>query len=432
MSRFSFTTRAAPKLQIGLGSSVELSSSLWDVALWDAPTSKWAGVEPTWRTVDCDAIEVRAEAGRARITDPFNPGRAEIIVDNASGWADPTIADDAPGVLSMRPGRAIRVGIEHATLGTRWLWRGFIDAVEPIYSPEDWDTVMLRCFDAFGEAGRAKLYDTVDSGANETATTRFTRILNKIRWPGGKRIVDAASTELFAATLEGQVVDLLRRTADSCGGWAFGDTAGRVVMRNRDWLFYENGAAPDATIGNVDVGDVCPIGFARSFDRKAISTQVTIDRTPPIGEPPTNPIEFNDEPGQILYGVEPYERLDLWTRDNSDAAKIGTRILVTRNAKSSMPRVSAVSLDASTSDAAIDLMTQVSVFTPSRYRCRFQRPSDGAEVFDDEFFAVGVVHEITADSWLCHISLDRSGFYEELDPPPYLWDVATWNQALWN
>lgn len=434
MTAFAFTARAAPRVQVGLGSVVELSSSLWDVAEWDDATSLWAGNDPTWRDVDCDIISAHTEAGRARITDPFMPGRAEVIVDNASGWADPTVAPDIPGVLTMRPGRAIRIGVDHATLGTVWKFRGFVDAIEPVYSPQDWDTVILRCIDALGEAGRAKLSDVDETGADETAAARFARILDVNRWPETQRLIDATSTELYAAVLTGQAIQLLQRSADSTGGWAFGDTEGRVVLRNRDWLFYADDVPVDATIGNVDAGDVCPTGFQRAFDRRSIATQVTIDRAPPSDvEVPivTTPLVFNDPAGQVLYGVEPFDRLDLWTRDESDAAAIGTRIIETRNAMTSMPRIASVDLDAATGDDALDVMASVSIEAPSRYRCRYQR-ADGTEVFDDEFFAVGVVHDFSADEWTCSIALDRAGFYEQLAAPPYEWDVATWSHALWN
>lgn len=473
LTRFFFTERVRPVLEVGLGSSaVDLGSALWDVALWDV--GLWNGDEPTWTDVSCDVREVTTDQGRGRVMDAFPVGKAEVTVDNTSGWADPStdtepavgyfsfpgstgnyvsVADyaglyvagdmgvvfrfrtatwppppyaevlfripgqwavllqdnnclqfwtvqgatitvmqsdpivpsndwrwfavmfdandgagghawkwwyggsdqDGPvwqeyssgtgtGVITidnaaadmeigtngangfdgdishfsyrqgtgaslavggttiyefdgwtlsdadvnstaitptvgskpmvphrtgtppmtvvprveadtplrLRPGRAIRVGVVHAELGTKWLWRGFIDSIEPVDKPDDWSTVKLSCIDALGEVGRAKLYAAEDSGAGETAYTRFGRVLDAAAWPSTKRFVHtSAITELYAAEIDGQVVDLLRQTAESEGGWCYGNNSGNVVLQPRSWLFTTQGATVDATIGNV-------------------------------------------------------------------------------------------------------------------------------------------------------------------------------------
>lgn len=461
LTRFEFTDRVRPVMEVGIGSTViDEGTGIWDVSLWDAVGSTWNGDDPLWRDVSCDVIDAHIELGRGRVTDAFPVGTADVTVDNVSGWADPSIGDgDSP--LQMRPGRAIRVGVAHVTFGTRWLYRGFIDAIEPVDDPVEWSTVRFRCIDAFGEAGRAKLTSSVETGADEEARTRFSRILTMIRWPSAKRAVSASVIQpLYAAELDGQVVDLLRQTADSAGGWAFGDLEGRVVLQHRDWLLYEIGDPVDATIGNMSSGvitelllesgddllveqgdemllesggdddDVCPGRWERSFDRADTTTQVILDRDLPTDVGPFDPIIANDPAGQVLYGIEPYERRDLWTRDRRDLAQIAYRILGTRSARVSMPRIKGVTIDASTSVAAVDLLSDLSIFTPSRYRCRLQ--TTRGTVFDDSFFAVGVTHDLSAEAWTADISLDLATPFELLAPVDYVWDTALWDRSLWN
>jgi hypothetical protein len=461
LTRFEFTRRARPIMEVGIGSSViDESAALWDVALWDAVTSTWNGDEPLWRDVACDGIDAHIELGRGRITDAFPVGTAFVTVDNTSGWADPSTDPDVSGTLTLRPGRGIRIGVEHQTFGTKWLYRGFIDSIEPVDDPEDWSTVRLVCIDALGEAGRAKLPSTEESGAGEQARIRFTRILDAIQWPSTKRSVSVSAIRvLYAAELDGQVVDLLRQTADSEGGWAFADTEGRVVLQYRDWLYYVISAPVDATIGNLGGGaltelllengndllieqsdimllededaDVCPGKWTRAFDRRDIATRVILDRDwPDTVDEPGPPVVLNDVPAQILYGIEPFERLDLWTQVTGDVQLLAGRILATRAAEVSMPRIQSVSLDAAASDKVIDLLSELSIFTPSRYRGRLEK--DGRLVFDDTFFAVGVIHDLSASEWTAEISLDRSLPFEVLDPADYIWDTARWDHSLWN
>lgn len=362
--------------------------------------------------------------------------------------------------LRLRPGRPIRVGVVHQTFGTKWLYSGFIDLIEPVDDPEDWSTVKLSCIDALGEAGRAKMATRVESGANEQANTRFARILDEIKWPSTKRsISESAVRHLLAAELSGQVVDLLRQTADSEGGWAFGDTNGNVVLQHRDWLYRVTGSAVDATIGNLggtdlvllleddtslllesgeeilldgSGSDVCPGRWTRAFDRRDITTRVILDRDLPstwVGDPP-DPVIAEDAQGKLLYGIEPFERLDLWTSNTGDLQQQAGRVLATRAANVSMPRIRSVALDAATGDAVIDVLSTLSIFTPSRYRCRLS--TDRGLVFDSHFFAVGVTHDLSADAWTAEVSLDRSYPFEVLDAVDYVWDTGRWDRSLWN
>lgn len=400
-----------------------------------------------------------ADVGAATFT-ALTGQTVTVVPDGASvPTIVPAVNPAGSSLLEMRPGRPIRIGVEHDSFGQCWRFNGFIDEILPSDAPDDWSTVTLSCIDALGEAGRAKLTAEVESGAGELAQTRFARILNAITWPTTKRAISTSAIRpLYATELAGQVVDLLRRTAESDGGWTFGDNNGNVVLQNRDWLYHQVGEEPDGIIGNFGGGfselllesgddllleqsdeflleasdvEVCPSGWQRSFARQDISTQVTLDRDLPADtDPEPPPVVFNDLPAQVLYGIEPYERLDLWTLNTPDLQQIAGRILSTRAAALSMPRIRSVTIDAATSVEAVDLLSSLSIFTPSRYRCRLR--TDRGTVFDANFFACGVVEDISADAWTAEISLDRTRPFEILDPGDYIWDTARWDRSLWN
>jgi hypothetical protein len=257
---FTWTSRAWPVIQIGIGDvRTEQDAAVWDQARWDDDEATWSGLEPLWQDVTCDAFSFRCEYGRARTTDRFVPGAATIVVWNATGWADPNAEDD-PAVLTMRPGRAIRVGVQHTVYGTRWLFRGFIDAMAPVYDPTQPDTVELSCIDALGEVNRAKIR-AVDPpvGGGETVTTRLHRLLDAADWPTEKRALAPSGDTVIADDLGGQLADLLGQAADSGGGNVYGDLDGNVAYKNRDWQMFNPSAPLDGSIGNVQTeGYVIP------------------------------------------------------------------------------------------------------------------------------------------------------------------------------
>ena len=184
---------------------------------WDA-VPDWAGTEPTWHDITCETLSYRCAYGRQHSTDRFMVGAATVMVDNASGWADPNVTPEF-GVLSVRPGRAIRMGVVHQVHGVRWLFRGFVDAMTPTYAPDETDAVQLDCVDALGEVNRAKLPAGGGAvGAGETINQRIARILDAANWAPTKRSLEATSDTLIADDLAGQVADLLGQAADSGGG----------------------------------------------------------------------------------------------------------------------------------------------------------------------------------------------------------------------
>jgi hypothetical protein len=136
-------------------------------------------------------------------------------------------------------------------------------------------------------------------------------------------------------------------------------------------------------------------------------------------------VVVDDEEGKILYGIEPFERTDLLTETVARLDTLARRALHTRSAEFS-PRVRSVSLDASTADNAVDLMATVDVYGPSRYRCRLEYPR--GLVFDEEYFATGVAHNVTRDSWTMELNLDSAAPYAAVGDR---WDAARWGLSLW-
>ena len=425
MPRFSFTDRAAPVVQIGIGDArIPTGSSLWDTARWDTPGAVWSGDQPFWLDMTCEAFEMEFVYGRARNTDTFAPGTATLVFTNITGWADPKPPAGNPASQTMRPGRAIRIGVNHDTLGTVWLWRGFIDAVIPTYDPAAADVVNVSAVCALGEVGRAGVA-AVDPpvGAGEAAHVRVHRVLDAVPWSQTARVLYPTSTTMLATPLGGQAADLLGVVAESTGGAVYGDTGGNVVFRNPEWQVYDVATPPDATIGNVAPGDVCPSGWELSSRRDDIITRVSLAR---FGVD-TVPFVWNDVPGQVLYGVETWEARDVLCQEYNTMALLAARMFRTRGHQTT-PRVERVTLAPATGDAVVDLATAASVFRPSRYRCRLLLAR--GQVFDADMFVTETRHTMTPDDWTCELGLDWSAPFST--PYPARWDTARWDADKWS
>ena len=321
----------------------------------------------------------------------------------------------------MRPGRQIRMGVQHATLGQRVLWRGYIDAVTPVYDPVQPDTVEFACIDALGEVNRAKtkpLPDPVFAG--DTATTRVHRLLDAAAWLPVKRDVATTTDTLLASNMGGQTADLLGQVADSVGGAVFGDQRGNICFRPRDWQAFDPTIPIDGVIGNGGATDVCPVRWTRPFDRASITTRVI------IGRDVETALQLDDLDGQARYGIEPFERVNLLTQSDARLTLLAERVLETRD-DSTAPKVRSVTLEAATSDASLDLQAAVDPFKPSRYQCRLEL--DRGEVFEEQHFATGLRHTIDPHSSETLINLDLAGPYETTGTAR--WDDAWFDGSTW-
>jgi hypothetical protein len=262
-----------PFVELGVGASYDdTSTAQWDVDLWDSPTAKWVGDKPYWLDVTCHVQDVATFAGRERAVDQFDVGTATITVDNRDGLFDfpLSLADlvDDDTLLSIRPGRSVRVGVElpvdtppgaAAQTRTVVLWAGYIDGANPTYDAVEGARMTIECIDAKGDAGRAVCAALVTPvGANETVSARINRVLTAASWPTYRRAIDGSGVTMIATTLDAQCVDLLNLAADSSGGSVFGDVGTNngdpcVAYRQRD---FPNYAATDPSAGIIgDYGE---------------------------------------------------------------------------------------------------------------------------------------------------------------------------------
>lgn len=421
LPRFTFTQRARPFLEVGVGDSrIEGQAARWDVQRWDASDALWGGVEPNWQDVTCHTFAISITAGRDRTADRFTVATMTVTAGNLTGWADFTPPTEGDlNTLQLRPGRSVRFGVDHVELGRVVLFRGVIDAIGATYDPDDPDAITLEAIDALGEVGRPYLVDlnSDPSNSGEEVDARLERLLDLAQWPPSKRRIDGSSLPLLPIKTEGQVADLVGITADSAGGSIFGDPEGDVVYRALDWQMWPSTRPPDATIGNVEKGDVCPVRWERPYAREDMANVVHLANT---RDPDPDKVQASDLSSWGLYGIETFERTDLTTQDPAVLQALADRYLETRGA-ATIPRVRAVTLDARTEDNVVDLLAFSSPYVPSRYRCRLTLAR--GPVFDEEYLLTGISHDIGPEAWTADLSLD-------LAAPWRMVGTARWEPAI--
>ena len=366
-----------------------------------------------WNDIACDVLDISTFSGRDSSIEPFDVGTATVVVRNPNGWADYKPPGEHDNLLTVRPGRQIRVGVSVAGGPTQWLWRGVIDTTEPGYEPGEGDVVTFGCIDAKGDAGKAEIPRALEPvGYGEPAFWRVWRILDNVNYPPWRRKSDEDGVELGATEFGTRAGAELDRTADSASGHVYGDLEGCVVLRRKDWLVWAASDPVDATIGNISGGDVCPSGWEVRFSRTDITTRVLVGRS---GE---TPLVVDNPEAMGAYGVETWSRGDLLPLDNFELTRIASRVLTTRS-PDVMPRIAAVTLHASTGDGEVaELLAASSPFNPSRYRCR-HRSSDGRLVFDRTMFVTGIEHTISpVDGWTARLSLDDATPFRQVETRP--------------
>ena len=246
-----------PFVQLGaFTSGIPVPGSLWDTVTWDSPAAVWEGgqgyIDPPWLDITCDVNAVEINTGRDRSIDRWQVGNATLTLNNATGWADVLPWSNDSLAFEVRPGRQIRFGVSVDGAAPRWLYRWFIDSVDPAYEPmQESDIVTVACVDAKGQVGKISVAETATPvGAGDTPNVRINRVLDAVSWPPGARDIVPSGVPLIETSFGTQVVDVIDRAADSAAGVVYGDSIGRIAYREIDWQNWPYDAGVDASIGN--------------------------------------------------------------------------------------------------------------------------------------------------------------------------------------
>jgi len=401
-----------------------LPTAAWDVSTWDDDGSLWAGTMPNWSEISCRVRQVRIDRGRRGVLEIFEPGRANISVDNADGWA--SWSPSSPGPLAA--GAWLRVRADDSVLFT-----GTILRVADGYSPLGDLSAELVVVDPLARLGQIELPPSAPVGVNDTAATRIARVLDAIGQTRELRDLDPGGPVLTATAMAGSLADQAHRAAVTAGGHLFADRDGRICYRDADWLRTSpRSTSPQAVIANDGrPGALCSIGMeANGPDMERIINRATYSGVDDAA-PEAGPVEVSqlNGPSTNRFGPSSFTVDRLYSVDPNQLALLGSRVLAMR----SEPRVWMDQLDLSPiADPAAAAFCSTVDFG-DRMEVHYVSPAGWGWSFDVHVHGIayrilpaGVDNE--AREWTTTLTLDDAAYWLAGDQ----WDYAKWDVGLWS
>jgi len=275
------------------------------------------GPVPEWTDITQYVQGWSSKRGRQRALERAQTGSLRLDLLNTDGRFDPTnlsgpyVADGATQVL---PGCPVRVRIEYDGT-THDVWRGCVDAWPGTWAKGPATSapafVGLEASGVFDWPAGVDLKPGPPLGIGEKAGARVHRILDAINWPSFARDIDTGVATMQDTTLEGPVVDLLQRAADSDGGYLYESADGSIAFRDRNSSYTGVSLTSQAVFGDnpaaVLAGTELPY-FDVTFDysKDLVKNDVTLAR-----EESDTFVNITDGYSRRKYGPRSYDNTEL-------------------------------------------------------------------------------------------------------------------------
>jgi hypothetical protein len=398
--------------ELGVGdSNAPTVDTLWGTARWNAATSHWSGLEPTWHDVTGRMLEANIQRGRRSWLDRIGMSSAVVRADNADGWL--TWNSATLGTQDVRPGRPLRLWARTVADGARHdLWRGFIEGIDDAYDPFERPEASIRAQDALAQVAHVDLPELpTPVGAGERADVRVGRVLDNADWPAAWRVLEQGQVTMQATNLARNLADELGITADSEGGVAYGGTDGKVYFRNRDWLRLASYATTvQAVVG--PGGAVCGSQHTVVRDAGDVRNDVQLARAGGTMQ------RVVDGDSIALYRRRSYSRGDLICETDPQVLLLAQRLLGSR----SKSTVRLTDVEVAVVDAA-----SAAFVTSVDYGWRLVvKWVDGGESWQREVHVMGVTHQIRPNGWTVTLAVD-----DVQAQPTQPWGIGRWGTAKW-
>jgi hypothetical protein len=175
--------------------------------------------------VSSSVVSVSVQRGRQDETEPFQGGRASLVLRNVAGTFDPA------GTAVFR----LRDDVEVAWVGGGTavpVFTGFVEDVTLDYDLSGDAIVNVACVDGLALLANQTLVP--QSVGVEQSGDRVTAVLGNagVSWPAGTAI-DTGISELAAGTATGNALEYFRQVEESEQGYLYVDREGTLTFRNR-------------------------------------------------------------------------------------------------------------------------------------------------------------------------------------------------------
>jgi hypothetical protein len=401
--------------------------------VWDDGTATWDGAGLTWDDVDdwpyqrmdlfCRFHGLTVSAGNPDAEGIFESAHVEMTLDNRDGAL--SLYDETGRLIDWQPGSPLDVWAVYGG-ESFWLFSGRITA----WREQSDGTLDVEAFDAFSEL-QAFRGEWTPGVVGQTPAGRLTSICTAAGFTGRRRF-DTGDVTLLTEAVDVAALEEMFRTARSDGGVVFCDADGTLVYRGRNWL----AGRPDQPSVPELTDNYCDGGAAVVWDAATTTADDDIVNWLTAGNiaEPTVVVEKRNDDSILYHGVQtwPSDRSDdLW----SDAAQ-GEALadwIVNHRALHRF-RVEEASLylhDPRFALWPVGLDLRIGDLVDWTHE---QAATGGPQLIDIRVIVVGVVHDITPDSWVVELATSPAVDHRTIgawDRTPWMWDdVDTAN--VWN
>lgn len=357
------------------------------------------GNDNSFVTVSDDIRRITITRGAQRVDSPvirYEPGTAEVVLDNATRDYDPENLDGpyvAGGVSQVTPSRPVVISAAYAGIDYR-LYTGFAESFDLVWNGENWAEVSIPCSDGLSILSQTERAAVAIVGTGDDTGARITRILDSADWPDEDRDIDTGDSTLLGTTLEGPALEELQQAADSEIGELYVDGSGVLVFRSRSAIYTESRSVnSQATFGDDEDGGELGYaynGLSFSTDRETMYNRVIGQRDG------GSVVQADDSTSQGANRIKTWSKTDLVLEDDTQVTDYTAWILnLSKDPENRFTEMVIYPLADPDNLFPQVLGRQIG----DRITC-IRRPPGGGTAIQRDVFIRAIKHEITISNWI--------------------------------
>ena len=373
------------KVNLNVGASFGTPMILGTGKLGEA---EFASLVPNIVDVSASVLKIDTRRERDLLQDKYNAGQATVRIVDPNGYWNPQNTS-SPYYPNLVPLRQITVSANYS--GTIYpIFSGFI--TEYLYTyPRDQETgfVDLVCFDAFRLLYNSLITTVTGATAGQDTGTRVSKILDMVKWAGSARSIDTGQTtcQVDPGT-EREALGAMQTIEFTEQGAFYIDKSGRVVFKNRNYVYAAQSASP--TIFNNDgTTGINYAGITFAHDDKTIVNSATVTRIGGTAQ------VYIDTTSQEKYFFHAVNASDMLMETDANALALATAYVTTR--KDTTVRINSITLDLVTLGYGAGVVAALDIdYFDTMQITNYQQ---AGTTITKTLQCQGIAHSITANTW---------------------------------
>ena len=340
--------------------------------------------------VSADVRSVSVDRGKSRELQQYQPGRADVVLDNSTRKYDPL---NAAGTYygKILPGRQVRIKMTHPTTSTEYtVFSGNASDWGVGYTSMKDSTVTLRCTDRMTDLSRADIIKTSPAGTSKAAADAILDASGIV-----SRDISTGSGTMQETDFTGTGLGAMQLLEASEQGVFYADKTNQVVFKGRHDIYTD--AASNTSQATFGPAALPLTNVALDFDSDLVRNEISLTRAGGAAQTAT------DTTAITAYGKRGYKLSNLMTSTNAAVAALATVILSLY--KDPVVRVRRITLQPRTNAA---LMTEaLNRSLRDRVTVQFSPPGGGSAITKTGFIT-GIHHRLTPQQMTTMFDLEST------------------------